>query len=95
MLWAGCTVLGVVVSVLPLAADTARAGPVPTDSLGRTDPAHTDVLFVGAHPDDESSSLATFGQWQERRGLSTGVVTITRGEGGGNAVGTEEGQLSA
>ncbi|PKV83220.1 sugar-binding protein [Streptomyces sp. TLI_146] len=91
MLWAGCTALGMVVSVLPLAAETARAVPAPTGSLGRTDPAHTDVLFVGAHPDDESSSLATFGQWQERRGLSTGVVTITRGEGGGNAVGTEEG----
>ncbi|MFF4409226.1 sugar-binding protein [Streptomyces sp. NPDC001404] len=53
--------------------------------------AHTDVLFVGAHPDDEFQSLATFGQWRERQGLSTGVVTVTRGEGGGNAAGPEEG----
>lgn len=90
-LWVGCTALGVVASVLPLAADTAHAGPAAAASSGRPDPAHTDVLFVGAHPDDESSSLATFGQWRERWGLSTGVVTITRGEGGGNAVGTEEG----
>ncbi|WP_234386517.1 PIG-L family deacetylase [Streptomyces sp. ERV7] len=73
-------------------ADTARVGPASiASSSGRADPAHTDVLFVGAHPDDESSSLAAFGQWGERRGLSTGVVTVTRGEGGGNAVGTQEG----
>ncbi|MFE9580632.1 sugar-binding protein [Nocardia sp. NPDC006044] len=55
------------------------------------DSAHNDVLFVGAHPDDESSNLSTFGQWRENLGWTTGVVTITRGEGGGNAVGVEEG----
>ncbi|MFK8907684.1 sugar-binding protein [Streptomyces sp. YS-3] len=78
--------------VLPAVADTARAGPpAAVAAPGRAGPAHTDVLFVGAHPDDESPLLATFGQWGERRGLSTGVVTITRGEGGGNAVGPEEG----
>ncbi|MFI6168961.1 sugar-binding protein [Nocardia sp. NPDC051052] len=58
---------------------------------GAGDPAHTDVLFVGAHPDDEASNLSTFGQWHEDLGWTTGVVTITRGEGGGNAVGLEEG----
>ncbi|WP_433658225.1 sugar-binding protein [Nocardia sp. CA-128927] len=61
------------------AADTTR------------DPAHTDVLFVGAHPDDESSNLSTFGRWHDELGWSTGVVTVTRGEGGGNAVGLAEG----
>ncbi|MCW2944824.1 MAG: hypothetical protein JWR24_1541 [Actinoallomurus sp.] len=54
-------------------------------------PAGLDVLFVGAHPDDESGNLSTYGQWNERRHVRTGVLTITRGEGGGNAVGTEEG----
>jgi LmbE family N-acetylglucosaminyl deacetylase len=49
--------------------------------------AELDVLFVGAHPDDEAGALATLGQFKVR----TGVVTVTRGEGGGNAVGTEEG----
>ncbi|WP_083896460.1 sugar-binding protein [Nocardia jiangxiensis] len=53
--------------------------------------AHTDVLFIGAHPDDESFNLSTFGQWRENLGWSTSVVTITRGEGGGNAVGPQEG----
>jgi LmbE family N-acetylglucosaminyl deacetylase len=49
------------------------------------------VLFVGAHPDDEYQSLATFGQWNERYGTSVAVATITRGEGGGNAAGPQEG----
>ncbi|WP_189039412.1 sugar-binding protein [Streptomyces daqingensis] len=58
---------------------------------GRPDPAHHDILFVSAHPDDEAGNLSTFGLWRERRGMRTGVVTVTRGEGGGNAVGPEEG----
>ena len=53
--------------------------------------ADLDVLFVGAHPDDEAGSLSTFGQWLEYEGIRTGVITVTRGEGGGNAAGTEEG----
>src|SRR3954452_20542887 len=54
-------------------------------------PGRLDVLFVGAHPDDESFNLSTYGQWHEKAHVTTGVLTITRGEGGGNAVGTEEG----
>ncbi len=54
-------------------------------------PADLDVLYVGAHPDDEASRLSIFGEWGERYGARTGVVTITRGEGGGNAAGPEEG----
>lgn len=52
---------------------------------------HLDVLFVGAHPDDEHDLLSTFGQWHQRAGVRTGIATITRGEGGGNAAGPEEG----
>ena len=54
-------------------------------------PVKLNVLFIGAHPDDEAFTIPAFGQWAEDHGLSTGVVTITRGEGGGNAVGPEEG----
>lgn len=61
----------------------------PRDAAAR-DP-HLDVLFVGAHPDDEYDLLSTFGQWHQRAGVRTGIATITRGEGGGNAVGPEEG----
>nr|CTQ92279.1 FIG00723873: hypothetical protein [Kibdelosporangium sp. MJ126-NF4] len=49
--------------------------------------ASLDVLFVGAHPDDEAGTLAALGQFKVR----SGVLTVTRGEGGGNAVGPEEG----
>ncbi|MGN9839796.1 sugar-binding protein [Nonomuraea sp. H19] len=54
-------------------------------------PVDLDALFVGAHPDDEAFTLSTLGQWNEDHGVRTGVVTVTRGEGGGNAVGPEEG----
>ncbi|UQA97254.1 sugar-binding protein [Streptomyces halobius] len=63
----------------------------PSEATPSSDPAHTDVLFIGAHPDDEYQSLAAFGQWIERDGQSAGVATITRGEGGGNAAGHQEG----
>jgi LmbE family N-acetylglucosaminyl deacetylase len=55
------------------------------------EPVDLDILFVGAHPDDEAFNLSTFGQWAEYDDARIGVLTITRGEGGGNAVGPEEG----
>ncbi|MFI6295007.1 sugar-binding protein [Nonomuraea sp. NPDC050790] len=61
---------------------------VPAQADARED---LDALFVGAHPDDEAFSLSTLGQWKEDHGVRTGVVTVTRGEGGGNAVGPDEG----
>src|SRR5699024_10042840 len=48
-----------------------------------------DVLFSGAHTDDEAGSLAVLGQWNEFHDVDVGVITGTRGEGGGNAVGLE------
>jgi GlcNAc-PI de-N-acetylase len=75
-----------------LAACTATvpAGPPPPDSTSAGDSVDLDVLFVGAHPDDEASTLSTLGRWTQA-GYRSGVVTITRGEGGANAVGPEEG----
>lgn len=64
------------------------ATPVAGETDGVVD---LDVLFIGAHPDDEAFGLSTYGQWNEYAGIEVGVITITRGEGGGNAVGTEEG----
>ncbi|WP_037348311.1 sugar-binding protein [Sciscionella sediminilitoris] len=78
-----CT--GIAALVLALLPGIGAAAPKSAN------PGHVDVLFIGAHPDDEHNNLATFGQWRENSGISTGVVTITRGEGGGNAVGPEEG----
>src|ERR1700734_4055111 len=49
----------------------------------------TRILFVTAHPDDEWSSLLTY----LSRGLSAdvGLLTLTRGQGGQNAIGPEQG----
>ncbi|WP_329520835.1 sugar-binding protein [Spirillospora sp. NBC_01491] len=72
----------------PSAADP----PPPAPAAARhTGDGRLDVLFVGAHPDDEAGSLSTLGQWGEDAGARVGVLTVTRGEGGGNAAGTEEG----
>ncbi|WP_084772339.1 sugar-binding protein [Nonomuraea candida] len=69
------------------AGQTSPAGQ-PSPGAG---PVDLDALFIGAHPDDEAFTLSTLGQWHEEHGVRTGVVTVTRGEGGGNAVGPEEG----
>jgi LmbE family N-acetylglucosaminyl deacetylase len=49
----------------------------------------TRILFVTAHPDDEWASLLTY----LSRGLNAdvGLLTITRGQGGQNAIGPEQG----
>jgi LmbE family N-acetylglucosaminyl deacetylase len=79
------------ISTLTSAEAASRvATAAPPTAETRTDP-DLDVLFVGAHPDDEAFGLATYGQWNEYDDIQSGVVTITRGEGGGNAVGPEEG----
>ena len=91
------TILGMVVGSITGSVGawqaTPEASPVATpvaeeETKGSVD---LDVLFIGAHPDDEAFGLAAYGQWNEFAGVNVGVVTVTRGEGGGNAVGTEEG----
>ncbi|HWZ53521.1 MAG TPA: PIG-L family deacetylase [Candidatus Acidoferrales bacterium] len=49
----------------------------------------TRILFITAHPDDEWASLLTY----LSRGLNAdvGLLTITRGQGGQNAIGPEQG----
>jgi LmbE family N-acetylglucosaminyl deacetylase len=74
---------------IPVPAEAAVGTPVP--AVAAPAPVDLDALFVGAHPDDEAFTLSTLGQWNEDHDVRTGVVTVTRGEGGGNAVGPEEG----
>jgi len=78
---------GATPSASPVASPAAS--PVAGDSAVRS--LDLDVLVIGAHPDDEAFGLSTYGQWNEYNNIKTGVITVTRGEGGGNAVGTEEG----
>jgi len=44
-----------------------------------------------AHPDDDTSIIGPCGVLHARYGVKCGVLMVTRGEGGGNAVGTELG----
>ncbi len=50
-----------------------------------------DIMFVGAHPDDDTGILATFARYLLDEGFRGTVVTATGGDGGGNAIGTEAG----
>ncbi|HVX66360.1 MAG TPA: PIG-L family deacetylase [Bryobacteraceae bacterium] len=49
------------------------------------------VLMIGAHPDDEHTD--TLAYFARGRALRTGYLSLTRGEGGQNLIGPEQGEL--
>ena len=49
------------------------------------------VLYVGAHPDDENSRLLAY--LANARHVTVAYLSLTRGEGGQNLIGTEQGDL--
>lgn len=49
------------------------------------------VLYVGAHPDDENTALLSY--LARGRGARTAYLSLTRGDGGQNLIGTEKGAL--
>lgn len=92
-------------AVVALAATAAVVGslavglPAHADQQGGTAAGYVappstkiDVMGEWAHPDDDTSIIGPCGVWHQRYGTRCGVIQITRGEGGGNAVGTESGQ---
>lgn len=93
MKWRNLSII--VVALLTLAASFAGERILSAQSLPETveainkSRATTRILFVTAHPDDEWSSLLTY----LSRGLNAdvGLLTITRGQGGQNAIGPEQG----
>ncbi len=68
----------------------AQDEPIPA-TASSADLMKVNLLFVGAHPDDDSTTTATLARYALDEGATTGVVTATRGEGGGNAIGRELG----
>ncbi|MCU1538772.1 MAG: LmbE family protein [Humibacillus sp.] len=80
----------------PTSAPKATA-PTPVapekDEKGYTAPSGTKINVMGewAHPDDDTSIIGPCGVWHQRFGVKCGVIMVTRGEGGGNAIGTEIG----
>ena len=47
------------------------------------------VLMIAAHPDDENTAVLAY--FARGRHLETGYLSLTRGEGGQNFIGTEQG----
>ena len=47
------------------------------------------ILYVAAHPDDENTRLIAY--FAKDRMLRTGYLSLTRGDGGQNLIGTEQG----
>jgi LmbE family N-acetylglucosaminyl deacetylase len=85
-------ILAVLLSTTPLAAD-----PRPRDALSAGEIAHAlarlevagSALYVAAHPDDENTALLA---WLTHvRGVRTGYLSMTRGDGGQNLLGQEFG----
>ena len=54
-------------------------------SLGNT----ASVLYIAAHPDDENTRLLTY--LVSERNVRTGYLSITRGDGGQNLIGDDQG----
>ena len=49
------------------------------------------VLYIAAHPDDENTRLLSY--LAKERKLRTGYLSLTRGDGGQNLIGTEQSEL--
>ncbi len=80
--------LGVVLELILaclVAADATGTPPVSRDPL------KVDLLGVFAHPDDETGAAGTLVTYALGRGKTVANVYCTRGEGGGNMVGTQYG----
>lgn len=88
--WPLCYRLGVYSALLCLFATGAASGQATAPRQGAA-LLKTDILYVCAHPDDEVGVAATLARYGLGRGLVTASVYCTRGEGGGNMVGTQAG----
>lgn len=49
------------------------------------------VLYIAAHPDDENTRMLTY--FAQHRNVETSYLSLTRGDGGQNLIGTEQSEL--
>ncbi len=76
----------------PLAPEQlAEAQPASTPPKQGAEFLKTDILGVFAHPDDETGMAASLASYALGRRVVVANVYCTRGEGGGNMVGTQSG----
>ncbi len=80
-------VLAAAAAVALAAAPGAKAAPYTADKAVKIN-----VMGEWAHPDDDTSIIGPCGVWHQRYDVKCGIIMVTRGEGGGNATGTEIGQ---
>ena len=79
-------------TVIGIAAFLVAAAGVAQERTGTgLDLMDVDVMFIGAHPDDDTGVLATLARYLLDEGHKGTVITLTGGEGGGNAIGREAG----
>ena len=79
-------VLATALAVAAGAAPGANAAPYTADKAVKIN-----VMGEWAHPDDDTSIIGPCGVWHQRYDVRCGIIMVTRGEGGGNATGTEIG----
>lgn len=87
-----CVFAAMLALALPLPAEFRRPGGAPAlyQQLERLRVAGS-VLMIAAHPDDENTALLAY--CAQGRKLRTGYLSLTRGEGGQNLIGDEQGDL--
>jgi LmbE family N-acetylglucosaminyl deacetylase len=78
-------------STVPLVAQPALTGSVETQLRLKQLQSTASVLHIAAHPDDEATGMLAY--FSRGLGLRTGYLSLTRGEGGQNLIGTEQGAL--
>jgi LmbE family N-acetylglucosaminyl deacetylase len=84
LLAASCVAATAQAQITPLALDEGATG------LGlalRQLPVSASVLYITAHPDDENNGVLVM--LNRGRGVKTALLTLTRGDGGQNAIGPE------
>src|SRR6188508_1499635 len=77
-----CTVLAAIGFAAAIAAASGSSAKYSSDN-----PVKINVMGEWAHPDDDTSIIGPCGVWHQQFNVRCGIIMITRGEGGGNAVG--------
>ena len=79
-------VLAALAGLFAVGSPAAQAAPYTADKAVKIN-----VMGEWAHPDDDTSIIGPCGVWHQRYDVQCGIIMVTRGEGGGNATGTEIG----
>ncbi|GII23429.1 PIG-L family deacetylase [Planosporangium mesophilum] len=84
-------VTAAVLAPLTVVASAPAANAAGTGTYHADRSVKINVMGEWAHPDDDTSIIGPCGVWPQRYGVKCGIIMVTRGEGGGNAVGQELG----